>query len=1211
MSNKILPLVLAGAWLLPLSAHADLASAIDTANLVTSSGDASWFDQSSVTHDTIDAAQSGGIGHDEVSVLTTEVTGPANVSFWWKVSSEENWDFLRFYISSVQNEEISGEVDWTEKTFFVGAGTHTLEWIYSKDGSESDGSDCGWVDQLVITPVTPPANDDFANRIDLGSGSTASDTGDNSAATLEAGEPSLSPYDGSSVWWSWTAPASGWTKVNTAGSGIATTIAIYTGTSVGSLTQVGWAAGFPTTDLAFEATAGTTYQIAIHGNPFFSGTVPQGAISLSIDNTYAPPAEITAMTMTPGSGDLGAGPVAFTLDIDIDCPAGLDEAEVFLVSPTGNVVLVDHFGAAERVSGTQFSGSYQKTVTVPGYLAAAGYRLRFEIFDLASDSAFVSDGTGPDADHVGLGLDFIWDATNTGLVDTTAPMVTGVSFNPSPVNIYTGSQNVDVDITLTDDLTGFTSGTVFLYDADDLFSQQFYISPFSLISGDANSGVARATFNIPDNAPTGTWRVEVNLRDVAGNERQYGPSFDTFPGGDSTAEFEVIDLLALDNAIDTANPVTTTGYADWFGQTSDTHDSEDAARSGAIPDEQESVMTATVTGPAIVSFWWQVSSEPIFDKLQYHLDGVLQETISGNVPWVQESFFVYTGSHEIKWTYSKDVTSSSGADAGWVDELVVTPVTPPSNDDFAHAITLSGTSDSDTGDNIYAGLESGEPDLGNYDGGSVWWQWTAPATGWARVDTAGSAIPTTVGVFTGASVSTLTPIGWNSGNSSPQGALTFPVVSGTTYHLAVHGNPAANFDVVPSGAVAIDIQSGFTPDLELAAVTLTPDSGDLGAGSVPVQVDFSATCPDGLHVAVGQLYDQSGTLLAHVDVEAGSPGFIQSGDVFSGSYRFTIDVPGYLPAGAIRLQLILIDDLDQTALWSDGTGPEADHALPSSDFTFTATNTGTVDATAPDVTALTFNPDPVNIHSGPAALDVDVSITDPLSGISSIIVTVFDSADNYQTGGFVDTILTPPVSGDIHAGTWRVPLTIPDTGPTGTWRVEITLQDLAGNSHYYGNFGGDPFPGGSGSAEFTVENVEPTNDYATWAIDNDIPDEPVDDDYDEDGIPNGVEAFLGTDPTTPDASPFVASVSSTGGLHLVIDFDRVEVLPDNLVIRVRCSNSLTGFATVAEKTGNGAWSGSATVNEGTPSGGMIPVTVEDPVTGQTSRFGILEADTAP
>tara|TARA_X000000368_G_C22449925_1_gene458543 strand:- start:18 stop:521 length:504 start_codon:yes stop_codon:yes gene_type:complete len=70
-----------------------------------------------------------------------------------KVSSESNYDFLKFYIDGQLQGEWSGEVNWSSETFFVNAGQHTFSWVYSKDESVSDGSDAAWVDYILFPPM--------------------------------------------------------------------------------------------------------------------------------------------------------------------------------------------------------------------------------------------------------------------------------------------------------------------------------------------------------------------------------------------------------------------------------------------------------------------------------------------------------------------------------------------------------------------------------------------------------------------------------------------------------------------------------------------------------------------------------------------------------------------------------------------------------------------------------------------------------------------------------------------------------------------------------------------------------------------------------------------------------------------------------------------------------------------------------------------------
>ena len=124
----------------------------------TTNGNAGWFGQVAITHDAIDAAQSGSITNSQSSGLQATVIGPGTLTYWWKVSSETNYDYLRLYIGGVEQVKISGEVDWQQKTVSIPAGTQALLWQYSKDDSLSAGRDAGWVDQVSFTPAPPTAS---------------------------------------------------------------------------------------------------------------------------------------------------------------------------------------------------------------------------------------------------------------------------------------------------------------------------------------------------------------------------------------------------------------------------------------------------------------------------------------------------------------------------------------------------------------------------------------------------------------------------------------------------------------------------------------------------------------------------------------------------------------------------------------------------------------------------------------------------------------------------------------------------------------------------------------------------------------------------------------------------------------------------------------------------------------------------------------------
>ena len=152
----------------PAPAGGDLAAALDTAGPVVSTGDTKWTPQTVVTRDGVDAARSGVITHGQSSAMQTTVTGPASLSFAWRVESEARFDLLTVELDGVQPfPGISGSVDWQERTFAIPAGTHTVRWVYTKDGSVSTGQDAGWVDQVTVGPPATPAAPPVAPGVDL------------------------------------------------------------------------------------------------------------------------------------------------------------------------------------------------------------------------------------------------------------------------------------------------------------------------------------------------------------------------------------------------------------------------------------------------------------------------------------------------------------------------------------------------------------------------------------------------------------------------------------------------------------------------------------------------------------------------------------------------------------------------------------------------------------------------------------------------------------------------------------------------------------------------------------------------------------------------------------------------------------------------------------------------------------------------------------
>ena len=108
-----------------------------------------------------------GLNNTQYSMsLAVNIQAPGDMTFMYKVSSENNYDKFYFYVDGVnQNPQgWSGTVNWTQYTQPVTVGQHTFKWEYSKDSSVNSGDDCVYIDDIffpivnAITFIEPASN---------------------------------------------------------------------------------------------------------------------------------------------------------------------------------------------------------------------------------------------------------------------------------------------------------------------------------------------------------------------------------------------------------------------------------------------------------------------------------------------------------------------------------------------------------------------------------------------------------------------------------------------------------------------------------------------------------------------------------------------------------------------------------------------------------------------------------------------------------------------------------------------------------------------------------------------------------------------------------------------------------------------------------------------------------------------------------------------
>jgi uncharacterized repeat protein (TIGR01451 family) len=189
----------------------------------------------------------------------------------------------------------------------------------------------------------------------------------------------------------------------------------------------------------------------------------------------------------------------------------------------------------------------------------------------------------------------------------------------------------------------------------------------------------------------------------------------------------------------------------------------------------------------------------------------------------------------------------------------------PVNDLFVNATVVSGNSGSFAGGNVNASRESGEPNhAGDPGGASVWWKWTAPATGQVSLNTTGSAFQTLLAVYSGASVATLTLRASRTGN----GVLLFQAVAGTQYAIAMDGMGGASGNL----AWTWSLNTAAAADL---VVTQSADATTVSSGS---PVTFNITVGNnGPQTATGAT--ASTTLPAGLSYLSASAGCVPSGQI--------------------------------------------------------------------------------------------------------------------------------------------------------------------------------------------------------------------------------------------------------------------------------------------------------------------------------------------
>ena len=663
-------------------------------------------------------------------------------------------------------------------------------------------------------PAAAPSNDAFASAQQL-SGAQGAVAGSTVDATRESGEPWHAGGNGSrSVWFRWTAPASGQVAFDTLTTSFDTALAVYTGSAVNTLTWVGsnhrWDSTGTGSRLRFAAVAGTTYRIAV--DTYFSSD--SGAFTLRWAPVAVPSNDdlAAAQAISGETGTVQGDNTEASSEVSEPWHAGSTAAASlwyrWSASFTGDVSFdtVDaSFDSVLAVYTTSTGPRYPLNRVAENddaWSGQNGSRLHFHA--AAGTSYFIAvDGRNAGFNRGNTGaFDLRWSRLNRPGNDEfgTPQDLTG------PTGSLEGS-NASATSEPDERGAGYRGGHSVWYRLASPGAGTLHVTL---------TAAFRPLVSVWRPAPYGPFRLASDF-DPAATKKAH-VALTTMPG-----ETYLIGIDGFGGAVGAFR-------LEWrWNTTQIRHSNDDWDRAEVLPALSGEIRTTTygatpescepdkagVAGYA--SLWYRITV-PRAGRLLLETEGSRFDTIvtaapdeydchsldgipgNDNVLGSLTSRFTTTAEHGR--TYFISVSGQMYDTGAVVLRWRFDPATKPANDDFSAAKTLAGRTGVQAFEtNAGASKESGEPAHAGVTGGrSVWYRWTAPASGPAAFRLTDSTYPfgfdPVLAAYTGPSVTALSLVASNDDwREQRQSRITFTAVAGTTYWIAVDGHDGREAEV--------------------------------------------------------------------------------------------------------------------------------------------------------------------------------------------------------------------------------------------------------------------------------------------------------------------------------------------------------------------------------------------------------------------------------
>ncbi|MBO6168139.1 MAG: hypothetical protein J6P13_07330 [Kiritimatiellae bacterium] len=629
-------------------------------------------------------------------LLSAKITGPGILSYEWRnVSSADTNNTFTFKVSGLSDSydtcAAATSGTWTKKTYELDEGTYTCQWFYKKLGYDGNLLDFGQVRRIewIVATAAPTvtATDGTQSGNVTVTWSMPSDalkvksyevsrSEKGATAKTELGRVTTTSYVDSSA-----VPGVDYTyyvrALNDAGFG-----------EYGS--DNGWRGVTLTlspSSLSFGY-AGETKSVTVGSNASWtiaatSGSLTATALTGSINVTAD---KNTALSSRTGSVTVRAGTTAHNVTKTVSVsqakrPANLVKLEIV----GGERALEGGEGTTFTAVATFEDGTTNVVTTTTGWSITSGSKYG----TIGAHTGVLTTGETTDTDGR-LTVHATYTYAGSETVTKTAEVEVQIGFTKAllkPVSIViSGDDAIAV---------GETKPYRALVTYNDKTVEERTLSASALWSvtpASPKATVEKGSAAAMLSAYTGgiTLSLQVAYTEagatVSASKAVTVPAPITIPVAVDVEDPSGAKLYPLEfttAASGTANV--------WYGQAAVSHDGTDAARSGRIFGAGTNSISTTVNEAGTLFFWWKVSSESIYDKFTFYVDGAPKAAISGTTgDWREMTFPVSAGTHTFTWEYAKDGKNDEGLDAAFVDMVRWVKLTPPA----APAVTASdGTDD--------------------------------------------------------------------------------------------------------------------------------------------------------------------------------------------------------------------------------------------------------------------------------------------------------------------------------------------------------------------------------------------------------------------------------------------------------------------------------------------------------------------------------------